>query len=152
MRTGLAFVATMSAIMVMGCSKPLNRQPVVFTDAGLASASTPSITGIDRSNWAAQSVSVPCGAVAHQPVYVSEKLLEPGSARRSGAYPTVSSVADEATKTHGMRALEGVVAVPWSGWQVLIIPYEMVTGRWPWTVEHTPDAASAYQRLPGDGS
>ena len=83
----------------------------------------PSVTGLDRSDWAPVEYMVPVMGTAHQPTYAPDHYRLASLARQRGEYPTAESALElghpdageeawQAAKLHGWAFLDAVLVLP----------------------------------------
>ncbi|MHC4108704.1 MAG: hypothetical protein ACYSTY_11520 [Planctomycetota bacterium] len=135
------------AALAAGCAGPLNDQiglsaaeplPALSAEpAREAPSAEPSLHGLDRSHWPTIKVTVPGGQVEHWPAYTRNIYLSDTTARQRGEFPTVdsaleggASVLDQGLESD-LNLLVALLQIPW-------FPVEVIGGRWPGQLEHSP--------------
>ena len=146
-RASWAALCCAATVALGGCVAAMNGEPVVFEPAIRAKdgALPVSVTGLARDDWPLTTVSIPASRVAHQPTYAANFKVDPISPRRAGVYPTVDT-AIEIGRDDGDARFEGFVAYPHVGLLFLKAPFEMIGGRWPWSIV---SSGPEYQRTRG---
>jgi hypothetical protein len=143
-------------IFPAGCGKPFNEQiDLVGTEplpaltaqsTGKPLSGTPSLTGLDRRNWAVVTVQVPGHQVAHYPTYVSNlRLQDDIGGPWDERYPTAMTALDHPTNA-GADAVDGLVSPVWAAALLVWAPIDMVFLHWPWTEQRSP--VEPYAREP----
>lgn len=127
----IALVAIPLAALT-GCTSPQNDRLELGTDLLLPtfqepvhvmSAAGPSITGLDRSNWALEVFEVPVNGVAHQPPYAPPTYDLAALPRQRGEEPTPETALDlgepdlgaeigQTFRSHGLAVLDALLIVP----------------------------------------
>ncbi len=141
------------AALAAGCAGPLNDQigltsaeplPALSAEpAPDAPSAEPSLDGLDRSHWPTRMVAVPVRQVEHWPTYTRNIYLSNTTARQRGEFPTAdsaleggASVLDQGFQSD-LNLLVAPLQIPW-------FPVEVMGGRWPGQLEHSP--AEPYAR------
>ncbi len=140
------------AALAAGCAGPLNDQigltgadplPALSAEpAPDAPSAEPSLDGLDRSHWPTTMVTVPLGQVEHWPTYTRNIYLGDTTARQRGEFPRVDSALEGDSESEqglesGLNLLVAYLQIAW--W-----PVELMGGRWPGQLEHSP--AEPYAR------
>lgn len=111
-----------------------------------ASSTAPSLTSLDRSHWDEQRVLVPVRTVEHTPTYVLT-VDGPDCPREHGAYPDAETalLLERPSLAHAANAALGVGIAPLG---IVWAPFQMIGGRWPWTVQWSPEDEFALEPVP----
>ena len=100
----------------------------------------PSVTGLDRRNWAIVTVAAPRGQVEHQPTYAEPLVLNGGPARNGETFPTPQSAMDLGAPLDAAAA-EGTLEAGWPALMLVVAPVRMVAGEPPWLTLQSPQQA-----------
>ncbi len=84
---------------------------------------TPSLTGLDRSNWARLNFEVPIDGVEHRPLYTTNREKPTRTARSKGAFPSPRSSLEERGATRGEQYAESFLSPIYAAWDFIRLPY-----------------------------
>ena len=142
------------ALTLTGCVSDVNNRVVlgsnVAIDAGAGggtSTSSPSLRGLDRSNWGSTTIRVPVDGTVHRATYVSRHLYDDSLARQKGLYPT-SETAMELDGDRGMGAAEVAARPGWALLDVALMPVRIAMDP-PWEPQQSPRRVYKRQRPGG---
>ena len=154
----LTYWVTMSMWFGQGCeSMNVSNQPrqasslpaLQADTAPMAFSGKPSVTGIDRSEWAAQDVRLSRDDLEVRPTYVRSFLIDKRNrARATGAYPTIETSLDLADnpRTVGSEYLEVILDPGVTLGNLFLAPFRAVFITRPREIQH--GAAESYDLLP----
>jgi hypothetical protein len=139
-----------SGVVLVEVLRADERPEVPLVDDG------PSLTSLDRSNWAPVVVTLPVDGVAAHRSYTNEKLLVRSTARQRGDYPTAVSSVDLSGNTRveqwaeswlnpGIAFLDLVLLAP------RMIAHSPTKEAYAFTTPHWRASTTVLRRLP-DGS
>ena len=104
----------------------------------------PSLTGLDRSNWAIVTVAVPRGQVETRTNYLDSLHIAKGVARDTGTYPTYATALEQ-TSTSDSLIVEALVQPVWVPIVLVAAPVRRFSGAVP---ADTRGPASDFQLTP----
>jgi hypothetical protein len=150
-------VAALSLTSLAGCISPQNDRitmgrsvrleafapstvPAADASTPALTEQTPTLTGIDRSNWAPTVIAQPVDGTAHNPVYAQHVHYADKTARQRREYPTALSALELAGGSEGDQQLEALVNPLWAAAEPWIIPIEMIIQA-PWATRWSPDVS-----------
>jgi hypothetical protein len=155
----LLSLARVAAAALTGCISPQNDRITIGRSGRLeafspaspaaADASTPALTeqtptliGLDRSNWAPTVISQPVDGTAHNPLYAQHIHLVDETARQRREYPTALSALELAGGSEQDQQLEALVNPLLAAADPFLLPFSMVIEA-PWATKYSPDTAYA---------
>lgn len=110
---------------------------------------TPSVHGLDRSNWGATTTVVPVDGTLHGPTYTRQRLYDRQPARRLGLYPTAQTALDLDDPGSGLlRGSEVAAQFPRALVEVGLMPIRAIVSP-PWVRRQSP--MYLYKRQPPGG-
>lgn len=128
---GSLALLSLALATITGCSgalnagdAPLGSELPDLAPAATASpveAPTPSLTGLDRSNWSRTTITIERGQVESFPHYTSRYLYDRSTARERGEAPSTSTVL-EGAGAPGSTVAEGFSAPVVAAWDLLAFP------------------------------
>jgi hypothetical protein len=109
----------------------------------VAQVQTPSVTGIDRSNWARTDFSIPVDGTVHHPTYAKRVIVADRTARQRGQYPTASTALELWGGSADEQEWEALLNQLRSLGDLVLLPLNVILQR-PWVRRMSPDIA--YER------
>lgn len=154
----LTYWVTMSMWFGQGCeSMNVSNQPRQATDlpalqadkAPMTFSGEPSVSGIDRSDWASEQVRLSRNDVDVRPTYVRSFVIgKRNRVRSTGAYPTTETALDVADNPHTLESeyLEIIVDPVVQLGNLFLAPFRAAFITHPREIQHGP--AESYDLLP----
>ncbi len=131
-------------LSVAGADLPAFAGPGSPRNEPLREATGPSLSGVDRSNWALNTIAVPSDGTRHHPrLSRTGPRYDRSLPRNRGLSPTATTAADLGSAP-GPQVWEGWSAPAWAGMDVLLAIPRAVRDGGPLGAALSPD--SSYQR------
>lgn len=122
-------------------SPSLQAAPLAQAEPPPAQVVMPSVTGIDRSDWARTEVFLPVDGTVHGPTYTHRWQLADKTARQRGQYPTALTALELYNGSQGDQQLEALLNPLQSLGDIVLFPIKIVILEPFWRTRMSPDIA-----------
>ncbi|MEM7229530.1 MAG: hypothetical protein AAF432_12035 [Planctomycetota bacterium] len=147
---------TTAAMLLVGCTWPLNERaglvtnddlPALDVDSTTAIASAPSVNGHDRSHWSDTTITIARDNVTHHPTFVGQPSPAFSTIESDHRFPTAEiALQPESPSLH--PSLDGLRGAGLFLIDVVAAPVRMIAGTAPQKPVRSP--GGPYQRTPDD--